>query len=158
MAEVVAAGSAGLVVMHMLGTPGTMQADPHYDDVLGEVSDFLAERILFAESAGIARDRLAIDPGIGFGKNLQHNLQLLANVGRLTKLGPPVMVGPSRKRFIGDLSNAPVNERLAGTLSACVMAALGGAAIVRVHNPGPVRQAIKVAMAIAAQGKQKPSD
>ena len=155
MAEVVAASSAGLVLMHMQGAPGTMQADPHYDDVLAEVCDFLRERIGFAESAGIARERIATDPGIGFGKNLQHNLQLLANLDRLVKLGPPVLVGPSRKRFIGDLSSAPVNERLAGTLSACVMAALGGARIVRVHNPGPVRQAIKVAMAIAGQSQQK---
>ncbi|MDD4889538.1 MAG: dihydropteroate synthase [Phycisphaerae bacterium] len=150
MARLAAESGAGLVLMHMLGTPATMQSEPQYRDVVAEVRDFLDERVRFALDAGVGRDHIAIDPGVGFGKNLQHNLQLLANVDRLVELGLPVMVGPSRKRFIGDLAGAPVNERLAGTLSACVMAALGGAKIVRVHNPGPVRQAIKVALAVAA--------
>ncbi len=148
MAALVAASGAGVVLMHMLGSPTTMQDTPRYGDVVAEVRDFLAERAGFALSAGINRDRLVIDPGIGFGKTLAHNLALLRHVGRLAELGYPVMVGPSRKRFIGELSGSPVNERLAGTLSACVMAVAAGASLVRVHNPGPVRQAIKVAQAI----------
>ena len=151
MPAMAAASGAGIVLMHMQGTPATMQADPQYSDVVAEVHEFLAERVRLAEDMGVARDRLVIDPGVGFGKRLEHNLQLLANLDKLLDIGPPVMVGPSRKRFIGDLAGAPVNERLAGTLSACVMAAIRGARIVRVHNSGPVRQALKVAMAIAAQ-------
>lgn len=150
MADVVSESGAGIVLMHMLGTPATMQRAPTYRNVVAEVRDFLAERIEAAEAHGITRERIAIDPGLGFGKTLSHNLQLLACVDRLAELGVPVLVGPSRKRFIGDLSGAPVNERLAGTLSACVMAALRGARVVRVHSPGPVRQALKVAAAVTA--------
>lgn len=154
MPEAAANSGAGVVLMHMLGTPETMQQRPRYTDVVAEVVEFLRERVDFAEASGVARERIAVDPGIGFGKLLNHNLELLANVGRIGELGLPVLIGPSRKRFIGDLTGAPVNERLSGTLAACVMAAIGGASIVRVHNPGPIRQAIKVAQAIRAAGRQ----
>ncbi len=152
MAGLAARRGAGLVLMHMQGTPETMQSDPRYDDVVEEVRRFLDERARFAIEAGVGPEHVAIDPGLGFGKSLEHNLTLLGGLGRLVELGYPVAVGPSRKRFIGDLTGAPVNERLAGTLAACVLAVGAGASIVRVHNPGPVRQALAVARAIRAAG------
>lgn len=148
LADVVAQRRAGLVLMHMQGSPETMQTDPHYDDVVADVRGFLAERAGFAMSAGIGRQQIVLDPGIGFGKRLDHNLRLMRHVDRLAELGFPVLVGPSRKRFIGELSGAPANERLPGTVAACLAVVARGAQIVRVHNPATVRQAIAVARAI----------
>ena len=138
-----------VILMHMLGKPKTMQADPHYDDVVAEVRDFLADRLAAAEAAGVQRRRCIVDPGIGFGKKLEHNLALLAGVDKLAALGVPVMVGASRKRFIGELTGRDdPTERLGGTIAACLAAYDRGATILRVHDVAAAVQALKVAQAI----------
>jgi len=152
MLPLVAERGVPVVLMHMLGEPKTMQADPHYEDVVAEVRAFLAERIDAAVAAGVLRERIVVDPGIGFGKRLEHNLALLAGVGELASLGGPVLVGASRKRFIGELTGAAeAQERLGGTIAACLAAYRRGATIFRVHDVAPVRQALTVAAAIAGQ-------
>ena len=140
-----------VVLMHMLGEPRSMQDAPEYDDVVGEVHRFLAERIFVAEMAGIARKRIVVDPGFGFGKSTQHNLQLLAQLERFTELGVPVLAGLSRKRTIGELTgrDAPA-ERLHGSVAAHLVAAQRGAGIVRVHDVGATVDALKVWRAVAA--------
>jgi len=144
---------APVVLMHMLGAPKTMQADPSYDDVVAEVRDFLAERLAAAEDAGVPRERCIVDPGIGFGKRLEHNLALLAGVGVLGELGAAVMVGPSRKRFIGELTGqGDPQQRLGGSIAACLLARANGATIFRVHDVGETVQALAVAGAIARAG------
>lgn len=141
--------NAPVVLMHMLGEPKTMQADPRYQDVVAEVRAFLSARLDAAEAAGIDRRRCIVDPGIGFGKRLEHNLALLAGVGALAALGSPVLVGASRKRFIGELTGEAVPaNRVGGTVSACVAAWRRGATIFRVHDVGAVVQALTVAEAI----------
>jgi dihydropteroate synthase len=151
-----AARRAPVVLMHMLGTPRTMQADPHYDDVVGEVRSFLAGRLAAAGQAGLPPERCIVDPGIGFGKKLDHNLALLAGIGELASLGCCVLVGPSRKRFIGELTgkDAPA-DRQAGTLAACLAAWRGGATLFRVHDPAPLADALKVARAIERAGTRR---
>jgi dihydropteroate synthase len=145
MGRVVAASGAGLVLMHMLGTPRSMQKDPNYDDVAVEVAAFLNERRDRAEDLGVGRDRIVLDPGIGFGKTLRHNLELLARLEVLTALGSPVLVGASRKRFLGTLTGVEAAERrLSGSLAAAVAARLGGAVVFRVHDVGPTREALAV--------------
>jgi len=140
---------AAVVLMHMLGEPKTMQLDPHYDDVVTEVRDFLSQRIEAAVAAGVRRERIIIDPGIGFGKKLHHNLQLLAGIAELRKLGCPVLIGASRKRFIGELTGTQVPaQRLGGTIAACLAARRMGANILRVHDVAQVRQALTVARSI----------
>jgi dihydropteroate synthase len=153
MAEVVAAAGAGLVLMHMRGTPETMQADPRYDDVVGEVMAFFRERLRAAESAGIARESLAVDPGIGFGKLLEHNLALMAHAEVFAGLGVPVVVGASRKRFIGAVTGRPVEDRLAGSLACAAVCACKGVHVLRVHDAGASRDAARVAGAIALAGE-----
>lgn len=145
MAPLVAEFGAGLVLMHMLGTPKTMQQSPHYDDVVREVRGFLAERAQYAQSQGIPREAIAVDPGIGFGKTVEHNLELLRRLPELVELGFPVLVGPSRKSFIGALLGLPVEERLEGTLAACAVAVVRGADILRVHDVRQVRRAADLA-------------
>jgi dihydropteroate synthase len=145
MAPLAAATDAGLVVMHMRGEPRTMQNDPRYDDLLGEICAFLVERTRRALAAGVRRERLAIDPGLGFGKTPAHNLSILKNLERVAALGFPVLVGPSRKRFIGALTGAAVGERLPGTLAAVSLAVAAGARLVRVHDVGPAAQAAAIA-------------
>jgi dihydropteroate synthase len=137
-----------VVLMHMLGDPRTMQDDPTYDDVVDDVRAFLAERIEFAVSRGISDDRIWVDPGIGFGKTVEHNLELLRRLDELAGLGRPIAVGSSRKSFIGKLTGAPVDERLGGTIASCVLAASKGAAMLRVHDVAPVREALTTAEAI----------
>jgi len=150
MRNVAAESGAGLVVMHMLGEPGTMQVEPHYDDVVGEVRSYLAAQAALLESSGVARGRIAIDPGIGFGKTLEHNLELLRGLPEFTALGYPVLVGASRKRFIGALTGQDVPaERLEGSLAAAVWAVTHGADIVRVHDVAETVRAVGVAWAIA---------
>jgi len=146
MGEVVAKSGAGLVLMHMRGTPKTMQQDPTYADVVAEVRDFLAQRVEHAVSLGIDRELIAIDPGIGFGKTVEHNLELLRRLPELCELGHPVLVGPSRKSFIGAVLDLPVEERLEGTLAACAVAVVRGADIVRVHDVRAVRRAVDLAV------------
>jgi dihydropteroate synthase len=149
LARLCAAHGAGLAVMHMQGTPRTMQADPRYDDLLGEVRARLQTAVATAEAAGVAPESLCVDPGIGFGKTVAHNLTLLKRLDAFRSLGKPILVGPSRKSFIGALlERLPPAERLEGTVAACVMAVVAGAHIVRVHDVAAVRRAVRVAEAI----------
>jgi dihydropteroate synthase len=155
MLPLAARSGAGLILMHMKGTPRTMQVSPHYDDVLAEVRAFLEERIEAAESFGIRRERIVIDPGIGFGKNLADNLTLLNNLSALAELGRPVLVGISRKSFIGNILNLEAHERLEGTIAAAVVSILRGASLLRVHDLQAVKRAITVAETILSQEKRK---
>jgi dihydropteroate synthase len=139
--------NAGLVLMHMRGDPATMQADPRYEDVVAEVEAYLLERAAAAEAAGVARGRILIDPGIGFGKRLDHNLALLHALPRFAATGYPVLVGVSRKRFLGELTDRPVGLRGDATTAAVTLCARAGAAVVRVHDVGAALDAVKVASA-----------
>jgi len=148
MLTVVASSRAGYVVMHMLGDPATMQAQPHYDDVVEQVRTFLADRLRTAEDAGIARDRLCVDPGIGFGKTLDHNLALLRDIDRIVELGAPVLAGPSRKRFIGTLTGVEdPADRVDGTAAAVAWLVAHGTHVVRVHD---VKEMTRVARVVEA--------
>jgi dihydropteroate synthase len=124
-----------------------MQLDPRYDDVVSDVKRFLAERLDYAVSQGIPETKIVLDPGIGFGKNLEHNLELLARLQELAELGPPVMIGTSRKSFLGRLTGRDVDDRLAGTIASCVMAYERRATWFRVHDVAPVKDALLVAAA-----------
>ena len=149
MGPLVAEHGAGVVLMHMRGTPQTMQQDPRYDDVAGEVAAELGDALRRAGAAGIADDSVVVDPGIGFAKTAEHNLELIARLETLSGLGRPVLLGPSRKSFIGTLlGGLPPEERGVGTAAACVAGLLHGARIFRVHDVGVVRQALDVAEAI----------
>jgi len=148
VAALVADRRAGLVLMHMLGDPRTMQANPAYDDVVDEVKAFLAERLEVAVAAGVAEERVWLDPGIGFGKTLDHNLELLRRLGELRELGRPLVVGTSRKSFIGKIDGSEVGDRLGGTIASSVIAAAEGADVLRVHDVREGAQALKVADAI----------
>ncbi|HKF91455.1 MAG TPA: dihydropteroate synthase [Acidimicrobiia bacterium] len=150
---VAAEAGAGYVVMHMQGEPRTMQADPHYDDVVAQVGDFLADRVDAARAAGVAEDAIAADPGIGFGKTVEHNLRLLAGLPALVeRVRVPVMVGTSRKTFVGKLlaragaasGDLPVDQREEGTLATVVWAVERGASIVRVHDVLPAVRAVRL--------------
>jgi dihydropteroate synthase len=147
MIPLVAARGAGIVLMHMRGDPATMQAAPSYGDVVAEVEAFLLARAEEAARAGVPRDRILIDPGIGFGKRLPHNLSLLAALPRLASHGWPVVVGVSRKSFLGELTGRGSGERRDGTTAAVTLAAFHGAAVVRVHDVPPARDAVAVAQA-----------
>lgn len=147
MLPLVAARGAGIVLMHMRGEPGTMQEAPRYRDVVREVEDFLLTRAEDAAKAGVPKDRILIDPGIGFGKLLDSNLALLAALPRLAAHGWPVVVGVSRKRFLGDLTGRAVHDRRDGTTAAVALAAFHGAAVVRVHDVSAARDAALVARA-----------
>jgi len=147
MFDVVREADAGMVLMHMLGEPKTMQEAPHYDDVVAEVKEYLRGRIEAAEWAGIRPQALAIDPGIGFGKNLDHNLALIRHLDALADLGRPILVGPSRKRFIGAILDLPEGERVEGTAGAVAWLVGRGAHIVRVHD---VRQIVRVVRVVDA--------
>ena len=137
-----------VVLMHMLGTPRTMQDAPTYDDVVDDIRAFLAERVAAAVGAGIAEERIWVDPGIGFGKTVEHNLELLRRLDELHDLGRPVVVGTSRKSFIGKLTGREVTERLGGTIASNVLALRAGADMLRVHDVQEVADAAKVAEAI----------
>lgn len=140
---------AGLVISHIKGTPKNMQTDPIYEDVVAEIREFLRAAAERAVADGVDVRSVVIDPGIGFGKRLEHNLLILKKLGELADLGYPVLVGPSRKSFIGTILDAPVGERLEGTLAAAVLGAANGAAIVRVHDVKEARRALAMADAIA---------
>ncbi len=148
MAPLVAREKAPVILMHMQGTPRTMQANPQYADVVREVRDFLAAQLYEAMDAGIPADSIIIDPGIGFGKTLDHNLQLLRGLSVLAALGPPLLVGVSRKTFIGKILNLDPDQRLEGSLAAAVAAALAGASLLRVHDVGETSRALRVADAL----------
>ena len=149
MLSLVATEGAAIVLMHRQGTPATMQAAPTYGDVVAEVTAFLAERLAAARAAGIDGARVLVDPGLGFGKRLEHNLALLAHLDRLVALGVPVLVGASRKSFLGMVTGAAVEARLVPSVAAAVLAAVAGARAVRVHDVAATRQALAVADAVA---------
>ena len=137
-----------VVLMHMLGDPRTMQDDPRYGDVVDDVRAFLADRVGAAIAAGIAEERIWVDPGIGFGKTLDHNLALLRRLGELRELGRPILVGASRKTFIGKITGREPRERVGGTIATTVIAATEGAAAVRVHDVAATRDALRTVAAI----------
>lgn len=144
MAELAGRSAAGVVLMHMAGTPRTMQDDPRYEDVVREVRDFLAARVSRAEAAGIPRSRIAIDPGIGFGKTIEHNLALLRNLDRFADLGCALLIGTSRKGFLGRLTGRPIPERGVASVASALAAASLGANVVRVHDVGMTVDAFRV--------------
>lgn len=144
----VASSGATVILMHMKGDPRTMQSDPRYDDVVAEVAGFLAERARAAQSVGIDRSRLWVDPGIGFGKTVEHNLELIRSLDRIVGLGFPVVIGPSRKSFIGKITGAEAHDRLDGTAAAVTAAILHGAHIVRVHDVAAMRRTARMADAL----------
>lgn len=149
MAELAAETEVPVVLMHMQGTPTTMQKEPHYEDVVGEVLVFLLDRARRAESFGIPAERIFIDPGIGFGKTLQHNLLLLKHIDRFVATGYRVLVGASRKRFLGTLTGRDVAaQRLLGTAATVALCAADGVSIVRVHDVGAMRDVVRVTQAI----------
>ncbi len=148
LADLIAGGNLGAVLMHMQGRPKLMQAEPHYDDVIGEIGEFFEERLDFAIGRGIPEENIILDPGIGFGKLLGHNLEILRRCGEWLKYGRPLMIGPSRKRFIGEILGNDVTDRMYGTIGACVTALNSGARIFRVHDVKAVREAIEVAYSI----------
>jgi dihydropteroate synthase len=151
LAALAARAGAVLILGHARGTPATMQRDPRYDDVIGEVGDELANSLARARAAGVAEERLAVDPGIGFGKRLRDNLALLARVGELReRLGRPVVVGPSRKSFLGEITGEPVEA----TWAACAVAVFAGADAVRVHDVAGAARAVPIGRAIRDAGRE----
>jgi dihydropteroate synthase len=150
--EAAARTEAAVCLMHMQGQPRTMQHEPRYDDVVGEVTAFLEQRVQACLAAGIGRDRLVLDPGIGFGKRLEHNLALLAHLPELGRSGLPLLVGVSRKSMFQALLGRPVEQRLAGGLAVATAAVLAGAGILRVHDVAETADAVKVAQALRAAG------
>jgi dihydropteroate synthase len=146
--EVVAASDAGVCLMHMRGTPQTMQQDPVYSDVVGEVSDFLSARLKAALKAGIDKERIVLDPGFGFGKRTVHNIALLQQLKKLSELGQPLLVGLSRKSILGAITGKHEHERLYASLAASVISAMNGAKILRVHDVQATVDALKVVSAI----------
>jgi dihydropteroate synthase len=148
MAALCAERGATVILMHMRGTPRTMQEDPRYDDVVAEVKEFLAERLEAAVAAGVTEERVWLDPGIGFGKTAAHSLELLRRLGELRELGRPLVVGTSRKSFIGKLDGSAAADRLGGTIASSVHAAAEGAAVLRVHDVAEMRQALTMAAAV----------
>jgi dihydropteroate synthase len=148
MTSLLASEQVPVVLMHMQGTPRTMQAEPHYGEVTREVRDFLAAQLYEAMDAGIAPELIILDPGIGFGKTIKHNLQLLRGLPALAALGQPLLIGVSRKAFIGKILDLDADQRLEGSLAGAVAAVLAGANIVRVHDVGETCKAVRVADAI----------
>ncbi len=148
MAQVVQESGAGVVLMHRQGHSATMQEAPYYTDVVHDVKIFLSERVTWAQSMGIQPDRIIVDPGIGFGKTCSHNLKILANLGKCLQLDQPLMVGVSRKAFIGELTGKPVTEREMGNAAAMAMAVWQGVSILRVHDVAATKDVIRVAQAL----------
>jgi len=150
MPEVIAKAGGSAIIMHIKGTPKTMQQNPTYEDLFGEISQMLTNGIVHGRRAGV--EQIMIDPGIGFGKGREHNLQLIAGLSKFVPLGCPILIGPSRKSFIGQVLDLPVDQRLEGTLAACVAAILRGANVIRVHDVKEARRAAMVADAIKNSG------
>ncbi len=147
MAELVAAAGVDCCLMHMLGEPRTMQDDPRYEDVVSEVAAFLEQRMAFAITHGVPEERIMLDPGIGFGKTLAHNLELLRRLDEIVALGRPVVIGTSRKSFLGRLTGREVGDRVPGTIATNVIAYLAGARVFRVHDVAAVHDALAVTAA-----------
>ena len=148
MIEVCRESRCGVSVMHIQGTPRTMQAEPHYDDVVGEICEYFAERLATLEQAGIAPERIVLDPGIGFGKTAQHNLEILSNISAFQALGRPVLIGHSRKRFLKKLIQREVDERLFGTVGVTLALARQHVDLVRVHDVAANRDALAAYQAV----------
>jgi dihydropteroate synthase len=146
--EAVATTRAGICLMHMQGEPATMQSDPQYDDVVAEVAGFLGERVAAAEAAGIALNRITVDPGFGFGKSLEHNIELLRRLGELVVPGLPLLVGMSRKSMLGLITGRAAPERVHAGIAAHMLAVLRGARILRVHDVAATRDALAVLQAV----------
>jgi dihydropteroate synthase len=142
--EAAAASGVAICAMHMQGTPATMQSAPRYDDVVAEVRDFLAARARELEAAGVSRERIVLDPGFGFGKDLAHNVALVKDLAAIAALGYPVLAGLSRKRMIGEITGRAVDDRVAGSVAAALAAVQNGASLVRVHDVKPTVDALKV--------------
>ncbi len=154
--EAVAASDVAICLMHMQGEPRTMQQEPRYADVLAEVRSFLRDRVSRCVEAGIARSRLVVDPGFGFGKTLEHNLELLRRLQEIAADGVPVLAGLSRKSMIGLLTGRDNGDRLGGSVALAMLAALHGARIVRAHDVGPTVDALRIVVAVGAQQGQSP--
>jgi dihydropteroate synthase len=148
MAGLCAERGAGVVLMHMPGNPRTMQDDPRYEDVVSDVKAFLAARMEFAVGEGVDEERIWLDPGIGFGKTLEHNLELLRRLGELRELGRPLVIGTSRKSFIGKVDGSGVEDRIGGSIASSVLAAAEGADVLRVHDVAETAQALAVTRAV----------
>ena len=148
--EAVSESDCAVCLMHMQGAPATMQQAPHYEDVVGEVAAFLAARAAAAAAAGVARDRIVVDPGFGFGKTAAHNLELLRNLPRMAVSGLPVLAGLSRKSTLGTLTDRPADERMPASIAAALLAAQRGATILRVHDVAATRDALAVWRAVEA--------
>ncbi|MCM8764798.1 MAG: dihydropteroate synthase [Candidatus Omnitrophica bacterium] len=158
LCKLIAEKRCGVVFMHMKGTPQTMQKNPYYDDVIGEICDFFRERIDFALQNGIGKDKIIIDPGIGFGKRLVDNLEIIHRLREFTCFGLPILLGTSRKAFIGKIAgDVPPEGRLGGTIASCVAGYIQGARIFRVHDVKEVFQALKVMSGIVNYGKSESS-
>lgn len=157
IADLVAASGAGLILMHMRGEPRTMQEDVEYEDLFDEITTALGVAIDTAVRRGCAATQLVVDPGLGFGKSVHGNLELLARLGEFATLGRPILVGPSRKSYLGALLNAPVEERIEGTLASCVVALERGARLFRVHDVRAARRALDVAHAIRSADRTEES-
>jgi dihydropteroate synthase len=155
LVDLVAREGAGVVLMHMRGNPRTMQTDTRYDDVVSEVSASLGAARDAAVVAGCDASTIALDPGIGFGKALEGNLELMARLDEIVALGSPVWIGPSRKSFLGELLGTPAEERVEGTIAACVASLMRGARVFRVHDVEPVGRALAVAWAVMAAGAER---
>ncbi|MFL5886218.1 MAG: dihydropteroate synthase [Thermoleophilaceae bacterium] len=151
MAGLVASAGATCCLMHMLGDPRTMQDDPQYDDVVSDVKAFLEERLAFALAEGVPEDHVWLDPGIGFGKTIDHNVELLRRLDEIVAMGRPVVVGTSRKSFLGKITGREPRDRVPGTIATNVIAYERGASIFRVHDVAPVADALKVAAATVPQ-------
>jgi dihydropteroate synthase len=157
MPKICADANAGVICMHIRGTPQTMQDDPRYDDVVADVRGFLDARLSALERLGISRRQVVIDPGIGFGKTADHNLEILGNIGRFRSLGRPVCIGHSRKRFLKKLFGRPVDERQFATIGVAVAVALQGAEIIRVHDVAATRDAILACRTVLEHGTRGPA-
>ena len=149
MADLACSTGAPVILMHIKGTPRDMQNDPVYGDVIGEIRDFLEDRVEYAVSKGIDRDVLVVDPGIGFGKTTEHNLRIISGLGSFREIGCPVLIGPSRKSFIGNVLDLPLEERLEGTAAAVAASVMNGADIVRIHDVKEMVRVVKLTGAIA---------
>ena len=150
MVELACSGNAGFIVMHMQGTPKTMQLAPSYQNVVEEVATFLSERLDWLEAQGIARERIVVDPGIGFGKTTEHNLRIIARLDRIAELGRPVCLGHSRKGFIGKVLGRREDQREYGTAGVALVGYLHGASLLRVHDVAAIRDVISIARAIGS--------
>ena len=155
MIEAVAEHDAGVIIMHMRGEPRTMQVNPGYKDVVKEIKSFLEDRIAAAEDGGVSANRILVDPGIGFGKTVDNNLEILARLREFKSLGKPLVIGVSRKGFIGKVSGAPADRRLPGSIAVAVLAVTEGADVVRVHDVPETVQALRLVQAIQSLRRSK---